>query len=909
MPIQIRLVDGDKESLYQLQEHESVLIVGRHADCDIVLGEQRASRKHFRISRTDDGGWLLTDLGSSNGTVVNGEVVTERRLAIGDKIAVGKSLLIFGQPEPARRVAPPPVAAREPGGREVRAARRELAKKSSLVPFVLAGAGIFVVGLIAIVVMNMSTPTARDAGPAADEDAVVDEGAARERDRQAAVDAFRKTAAKLETDPTGTLAELRKTVELSKNKAYIAELRRMLEEAEESLATLAQRELEEAVAVSRDLRWENRFGDALAALNATAGKYTAAIYQPEKWRPVYDAELRRLQSEAAAFFGSLVREADMLVDGDPELAAQMFRDAIAKRFQGFASRLDECRQRLKIVEMVIEARRRGDAQAERDLIERMRNRRAEEADEQPEPEPVAPPVVEEGDGLDDDMLLMSIHAKFIDACNKENGQDLLDRFIQYRGERRLIRGADVDKGLKVYMARTDLFIPWENITPAMRMVAYQRIADRTAMDFYAMAVLAFRTGEEETARELLFALRARFPNETKRLDAFMARQLDRDVPEGGFIAYDPDRGRGRMITPEEQEAIVIAERVDELLEVLERNIGSTSERRLERVNTAVDELMGFGPLARRRAVDIIIERRDEELEKLQGMGVGDNSMLAKLKVDLDAAREKALEAIFDEQNYPYPKPANGPSGQELVDELVDKVKEIWNDPAAQVPVGDNIVEATNVIDMLIEIGARIDPDGRIAEDEGKAAFREQLRARRNTMLNIQRYTTDPVEQKMYAEYEQIEKDNNLGESEASQAERDHVSIVNAYRIMMGRPAVRINSKLTLAARGHSQYMKSSGQFAHNIPGHPDGESPQQRAAKQGYSAGVGENIAMNGRGHGPESSFTAWYNSSGHHRNMLTARWKVLGAGSAGTHWTQKFGPVTDGSEPKAPAGPQPPGR
>ncbi len=69
-------------------EKESVTL-GRSADCDIVFGERQVSRYHARIRREAQG-YLLRDLGSKNGTWVNGEAVLGQpyRLEDGDEIVL-----------------------------------------------------------------------------------------------------------------------------------------------------------------------------------------------------------------------------------------------------------------------------------------------------------------------------------------------------------------------------------------------------------------------------------------------------------------------------------------------------------------------------------------------------------------------------------------------------------------------------------------------------------------------------------------------------------------------------------------------------------------------------------------------------------------------------------------------------
>jgi signal transduction histidine kinase len=68
--------------------------LGRDACNPIQVSDSEISRRHAEI-RKDDEGYLVIDLASSNGTFVNAEPITERRLVNGDRIQIGGSLLLF----------------------------------------------------------------------------------------------------------------------------------------------------------------------------------------------------------------------------------------------------------------------------------------------------------------------------------------------------------------------------------------------------------------------------------------------------------------------------------------------------------------------------------------------------------------------------------------------------------------------------------------------------------------------------------------------------------------------------------------------------------------------------------------------------------------------------------------------
>src|SRR5207302_10827172 len=74
------------------------LTIGRDERNLLRLNDERVSRFHAKI-QVDNGDVILTDLESTNGTRVNGNVVQIRRLRVGDCICVGRSLLLFGSNE------------------------------------------------------------------------------------------------------------------------------------------------------------------------------------------------------------------------------------------------------------------------------------------------------------------------------------------------------------------------------------------------------------------------------------------------------------------------------------------------------------------------------------------------------------------------------------------------------------------------------------------------------------------------------------------------------------------------------------------------------------------------------------------------------------------------------------------
>jgi len=70
------------------------LVLGRSRDCDVVLDDPNVSRHHAELRREGDG-WVVADLGSTNGIKVNGRRVGQVALSDRDQITLGRSTLTF----------------------------------------------------------------------------------------------------------------------------------------------------------------------------------------------------------------------------------------------------------------------------------------------------------------------------------------------------------------------------------------------------------------------------------------------------------------------------------------------------------------------------------------------------------------------------------------------------------------------------------------------------------------------------------------------------------------------------------------------------------------------------------------------------------------------------------------------
>jgi uncharacterized protein YkwD len=158
-------------------------------------------------------------------------------------------------------------------------------------------------------------------------------------------------------------------------------------------------------------------------------------------------------------------------------------------------------------------------------------------------------------------------------------------------------------------------------------------------------------------------------------------------------------------------------------------------------------------------------------------------------------------------------------------------------------------------------------------------------------LSVRTLAMDGADRERLDQAVEIMAANERDPGEANRGEQDQCRITNEYRLMMGRWAVRLYPKLNLAARGHCEDMVAHGFFSHTSPV-KGRETVMQRVTLQGMKPrGLSENIAIAG---GPQGAHDGWCRSPGHHRNILGARWRLMGPGNAGNRWCQNFS-IKDG--------------
>jgi hypothetical protein len=97
---QLLVMDANGNPAERISITRQPVVIGRMATSGVVLSDPNVSRRHAEL-RKDGDDWVLADLGSTNGTAVNGKLAKEHVLKDGDRLSFGTSELIFNEPKGA----------------------------------------------------------------------------------------------------------------------------------------------------------------------------------------------------------------------------------------------------------------------------------------------------------------------------------------------------------------------------------------------------------------------------------------------------------------------------------------------------------------------------------------------------------------------------------------------------------------------------------------------------------------------------------------------------------------------------------------------------------------------------------------------------------------------------------------
>lgn len=868
------------------------LTFGTSPGCQVRVEDPQADAEHCRIEKTPQG-WKLVDLESQNGTSVNGTVVNARLLNDGDVIRIGAFEAVFN---PAAAAAPKPAPAKAPAkpaaparGASAPPPPRPVRTRSDAMFWVKTG-GLAAAVLVAVVVVIKLLPEDKSVAQRAAVRAALETAA------RGDLDGAEQALAALASQPLEASAAREAKKALEDVRAKIAAREEQARRDEEAaLAALEahrraeelQAAFDEATAAADALVVQESFGEAMAAWKRFTAQNTDAAFaakadgrMKEVLKAASDA-WERLESRANSLTKlEEYRQAALAVSGSIEkfqgtrylYLAQDKLEAINRlmgvtaAYGGGGARLSAgVQDSLLAIDDLVKARRYAQALRQIDGVlagvaadqsGALRSQRAEIAAQGALFDKLVAAV--NGGWFASHPILLGSGSK---AVLVKATEETLD--VEFRDEEG--RGGTSSRR-------------WSQIE-ADDMFGYYRAIELGREDEIALAAFCYSNGLPLPGAEILRSLVAADPSKKKEAFELVARHRGIPVPADGFTWYEggwytaDELKFARLDLDVKRAALLLGQ-----LDPKKAGEGMELYRRATSDPSAGTELKARATLV---CTNALKTRRTAILKKLQdSRSLVNPAVMTALKKELIKRREEALKVIFDKKIYP--DEDHGTVGQPKVDEAVGRVRELWDRPLEVVSksnpaIQQMIAASEQTTAWLKELGATMTP--------AEQAQVSRLLAQVNEALSLKNYPISSNERSQLEKFRTIMSynDRHLG---FDGPEKDCIRATNEYRFMLGLQAVEAQDQLGRAARKHSQEMEQLGYFAHESP--TKGlETPGKRCAAEGYGGGGAENIAM-GNAEG-EPTFLQWYNSSGHHRNMLGGHTQI-GIGRSNKYWTENFG-------------------
>ncbi len=873
----------------------SSVTFGTGADCQVRVTDAQSDEEHCRIEKTPHG-WKLVDLESLNGTAVNGSVVNTKLLQDGDVIRIGAFEAVFNPGAAAAPKAAPPAAARSSASAlapKLSAApmpHRAGSRKPADAMFWVKTGGIAAAVLIAAIVVVKLLPEDKTEAQRASIRAAVQTAATGD------LDAAAHTLDQLVAQPleASVLREAKKALEDVKAKVAARDEKARKEEEAALAALEAQRKadelqsmFDEATATADSLVIQENFGEALGTWKRFAAENSDPSFSAK-----IDGRMKEVLKSAQDAWEKLESRANSLTKMEEYPQAALAVSGAIEKFQGTRylylaqDKLEAINRLMGVTAAYASGGGKLSAGAQDSLLaigDLVKARKYALALRQI------------------DSLLASVSADQSAALKSQRAEiaaqgALFDRLVTavntgWFAQHPILLGS----GTKAILAKaTDEALEiefrdeegkggtssrkWTQVD-AEDMLGYYRAIELGPADAMALAAFCYSNGLPLVGAEILHGAIAADKSKQKEAYDLVARHRGIPVPQDGFVWYD-----GGWYTSEElkfakldldvkKASILLAQidpkKADEGMALFRRATGDTSAGAELKTRAAT------------LCTNALKTRRTAILRKLQdSRSLVNPSVMTAMKRELIKRREEAMKTIFDKKIYP--DEDHGTVGQPKVDEMVGKVRELWDNPLEVVAkanpgIADLIAASAQTASWLKELGASM--------SEAEQAQVSRLLAQVNDALSLKNYTISGQERSMLDKFRTIMSYNER-HTGFDADEKECIRATNEYRFMMGLQAVEAQNQLGNAARKHSQEMEALNYFAHESP--TKGlESPGKRCAAEGYGGGGAENIAMGNTQGTP--TFLQWYNSSGHHRNMLGGHTQI-GIGKSGKYWTENFG-------------------
>lgn len=94
--LEITITAGGGQLVRKLElAGDRTVVIGRSRECDIRIGHASVSRKHAMLQHLPDGSWVLKDLGSTHGCLLDGDRIEHLVIESGQSIRIGPARLTF----------------------------------------------------------------------------------------------------------------------------------------------------------------------------------------------------------------------------------------------------------------------------------------------------------------------------------------------------------------------------------------------------------------------------------------------------------------------------------------------------------------------------------------------------------------------------------------------------------------------------------------------------------------------------------------------------------------------------------------------------------------------------------------------------------------------------------------------